>query len=351
VDLRAKDTSMQFAVFGSAEAASERPGAILGDGFHDFVEVNVEAEALGFVATFLVEHHFSGWNQVSATLELLTWLAARTTTLRLGTAVLVLPWHNPVLLAEQAAMLDLLSGGRLDFGIGKGYRHSEFEGFCIPPEEAQARFDEALEIIVKAWTLRERFSYEGRFWSYKNIVVEPQPRQVPHPPLWTGAGSPASIQRAAQRGHNLILDQFASPEMLGERIALFRAEVEGCGRRYNPMQVVVARDMVVVDNDREREAAIECNNQIHARTLSVSRTPGHAGGSHILAYAHTAQQQHESPLIGTPDEIVAKLQTLQAAGVEYVMLNAAGSRANLRRFAREVMPHLAAPGRRVAEIG
>jgi alkanesulfonate monooxygenase SsuD/methylene tetrahydromethanopterin reductase-like flavin-dependent oxidoreductase (luciferase family) len=72
-------------------------------------------------------------------LQLLTWIAARTTTLRLGTAVLVLTWHNPVLLAEQAAMLDLLSGGRLDFGIGKGYRHTEFEGFCIPPEEAQAR--------------------------------------------------------------------------------------------------------------------------------------------------------------------------------------------------------------------
>ena len=141
---------MQFAVFGSAEADSERPGAAMGEGFHDFVEFNVEAEALGYCATFLVEHHFTGWNQVSATLQLLTWLAARTTTLRLGTAVLVLPWHNPVLLAEQAATLDLLSGGRLDFGIGKGYRHTEFEGFCIPPEEAQVRFDEALEIILKA---------------------------------------------------------------------------------------------------------------------------------------------------------------------------------------------------------
>jgi alkanesulfonate monooxygenase SsuD/methylene tetrahydromethanopterin reductase-like flavin-dependent oxidoreductase (luciferase family) len=340
---------MQFAVFGSAEAGSERPGALQGDGFHDFVEFNVKAEALGYGATFLVEHHFSGRNQVSATLQLLTWLAARTTTLRLGTAVLVLPWHNPVLLAEQAAMLDLLSGGRLDFGIGKGYRHSEFEGFCIPPDEAQARFDEALEIILKAWTLRERFSHAGRFWRFKNIVVEPPPRQVPHPPLWTGAASPASIQRAAQRGRRLILDQFASPEELGERIALFRAEVEARGRRFDPLQVVVARDLCIVNNEREREAAIEVNNQVHARTLSVSRAPGRAGGSHILAYPHTAQQQRESPLIGTPDEIVAKLQTLQAVGVEYVMLNAAGSRANLRRFAREVMPHLSAPRHRDSE--
>ena len=77
----------------------------------------------------------------------------RTTTLRLGTAVIVLPWHNPVLLAEQAATLDLISGGRLDFGIGKGYRHSEFKGFQIPPEEAEARFEEALEVMTRALDL------------------------------------------------------------------------------------------------------------------------------------------------------------------------------------------------------
>jgi probable F420-dependent oxidoreductase len=336
---------MQFAIFGSAEADSERPGTALGAGFHDFVEFNVEAEALGYCASFLVEHHFTGWNQVSATLQLLTWLAARTTTLRLGTAVLVLPWHNPVLLAEQAATLDVLSGGRLDFGIGKGYRHTEFEGFCIPPEEAQVRFDEALEIILRAWTTRERFSHEGRFWRFKNVVVEPPPMQAPHPPLWTGAGSPASIKRAAQRGQNLILDQFASTAVLCERISLFRAEAAACGREDDSIQVIVARDMFVVDNARQREAAFERNNQVHARTLSASRTPGRAGGSHILAYAHTAEQQREGPLIGTPDEIVAQLQTLNAAGVDYVMLNALGSRASLRRFAREVAPHVAAQPR------
>jgi alkanesulfonate monooxygenase SsuD/methylene tetrahydromethanopterin reductase-like flavin-dependent oxidoreductase (luciferase family) len=342
---------MRFAIFGSAQAGSERPGATLGEGFHDFVEFNVEAEALGYCASFLVEHHFTGWNQVSAPLQLLTWLAARTTTLRLGTAVLVLPWHNPVLLGEQAAMLDLMSGGRLDFGIGKGYRHTEFEGFSIPPEEARDRFDEALEIILKAWTTRERFSHEGRYWRFKNVVVEPPPKQAPHPPLWTGAASVTSIQRAAQRGHNLILDQFASAEMLSERIALFQAEAAACGRRRDPLQVVVARDMFVVNNQREREAAIERNNRTHARTLSASRAPDRPGGSHVLAYAHTVEQQRDSPLIGTPDEILAKLQTLSAAGVDYVMLNALGSRASLRRFAREVMPHVAAQPRCVATTG
>ena len=100
---------MQFGLFGSAQARRGGPNDDSGAGFREFVDRNVEAEALGYHSTFLVEHHFTGFGQVSATLNLLTWIGARTTTLRLGTAVLVLPWHNPVLLAEQIATLDLLS--------------------------------------------------------------------------------------------------------------------------------------------------------------------------------------------------------------------------------------------------
>src|SRR5207253_3100202 len=117
---------MQFGLFGSA--AARRPTSAeagefdSSEGFRDFIDYNVEAESLGFRSTFVVEHHFTGYGQVSATLNLLNWLGARTRHLRLGTAVIVLLWHIPVLLAEQGATLVLLPGGRLDFGIGKGYR-------------------------------------------------------------------------------------------------------------------------------------------------------------------------------------------------------------------------------------
>src|SRR5436309_4460091 len=140
---------MQFGIFGSAQASTQDLGPETGQGFRDYLDHAVEAEALGYRSSFLVEHHFTGWNQVSATLMLLTALAMRTSTLRLGTAVIVLPWHNPVLLAEQAATLDLISGGRFDFGVGKGYRHSEFHGFRIAPEEAEARFDEAIALMTR----------------------------------------------------------------------------------------------------------------------------------------------------------------------------------------------------------
>src|SRR5690349_24810747 len=123
---------MQFGLFGSAAARRGSPEFDSSEGFRDFIDYNVEAEALGFHSSFVVEHHFTGFGQVSATLNLLTFLAARTTTLRLGTAVIVLPWHNPVLLAEAAATIDLLSDGRLEFGVGKRYRANECDSFCIP---------------------------------------------------------------------------------------------------------------------------------------------------------------------------------------------------------------------------
>src|SRR5215210_2567261 len=164
---------MQFGLFGSASARRGSGEFDSTEGYHDWIEYNIEAESLGFRGTFCVEHHFTGYGQVSATLNLLTWLGARTKTLRLGTAVMVLPWHNPVLLAEQAATIDLLSGGRLEFGVGKGYRHNEFASFCIPQEEADDRFEEGLALILKSWTSEARFSHHGRNWHFENIIVEP----------------------------------------------------------------------------------------------------------------------------------------------------------------------------------
>src|SRR5580692_6186768 len=218
---------MRFGLFGSAQAKRPEPGAELTDssqGFREWIENNVEAEALGFHSTFVVEHHFTGFGQVSASLNLLTWVAARTSTLRLGTAVVVLPWHNPVLLAEQAATIDLMSGGRLEFGVGKGYRHSEFASFCIPMAEADERFEEGLALVIKSWTSEQRFSHHGKYWHFENIVVEPPTAQKPHPPIWMAAGNPDSIRRVAERGFALMLDQFAAPETIIERFNLFKSE-------------------------------------------------------------------------------------------------------------------------------
>ena len=331
---------MRFGLFGSATARHGGPDVDSGQGYRQFVDYNVEAEALGYHSTFLVEHHFTGFGQVSASLSLLTWVAAKTRTLRLGTAVLVLPWHNPVLVAEQAATIDLLSGGRLDFGVGKGYRHNEFAGFGVPMAEADARFNESLDVIVKAWTSKQRFSHRGRFWQFEDIIVEPPTAQKPHPPIWMGAGSPESIRQVAERGYNLLLDQFASFEAVAERIAIFKSAVEKRGRTFDPMEIGVARAYFVAKDEADKQTALERRLEAQRRLTAVSSAPGVKNTASIMAYSDTREASEESALYGTPDEIARKLEKLRALGVEYLLLNGGGGLAHdsLHRFAREVMP-------------
>ena len=334
---------MRFGLFGSAQARRPAPGAALTDssqGFRDWVENNVEAEALGFHSTFVVEHHFTGFGQVSASLNLLTWLGARTSTLHLGTAVLVLPWHNPVLLAEQAATLDLLSGGRLDFGVGKGYRYNEFAGFCVAMEEADSRFDEAMDVITKAFVCDAPFSHRGRYWQYDNIVVEPPSAQRPHPPFWMGAGSERSIRQVAERGYNLLLGQYDLAEDVIRHIAQFKADVTSRGRVYDSMQVGVARAIHIAKDKDDLAAALERRYQGHLRINNLSRRPD---GDDRERFAHDDDRAvrrlcDETAIFGTPDEIARKLEALRAGGVEYALINFGGSRDNIRRFARDIMP-------------
>jgi alkanesulfonate monooxygenase SsuD/methylene tetrahydromethanopterin reductase-like flavin-dependent oxidoreductase (luciferase family) len=327
---------MKFGLFGGARARGGPAGD--SEGYHDFIRYIVAAEELGFSSVFLVEHHFTGFGQVSASLNLLSYLAARTSTIRLGTAVVVLPWHNPVLVAEEASTLDLLSNGRLDFGVGKGYRPYEFSGFCIKQDEATARFDEAIDVIRKAWTSKGRFSYEGRWWRYDNIVVEPAPIQQPHPPFWMGAGSPESIRRAAREGYNLLLDQIAPLDVIIDRVRVFREECAAVGRRYDPMMVGVTRGLQIVHNDEERRRAIMTRREVLKNIGDLARGPGAERYHHIKDDPDNFELD-DAPLLGTPEEIIKRLKKLEAGGVENVLFAAPGaSIAGLRTFAEEIMP-------------
>ena len=342
---------MRFGLFCSPKADVPGFGPETGRGFFEFLDFNVEAEALGFHSSFSVEHHFSGWNQVSATLMLLAALAMRTTTLRLGTAVIVPPWHNPVLLAEEAATLDLLSRGRLDLGIGKGYRHSEFKGFQIAPEEAEARFEEAVEVMTRAWTTRERFSHRGRFWHFEDIVVEPPPAQNPHPPLWVAAGNPHSIKRAAARGFNLILDQYASPATLGERIGIYKAECAANGRVFDPMQVTVARQLYVAKDKADKEAALVRQAEYTKRTIDVSRAPVGENRARTCSPMPTGRvPRKRMRFMARLTKLPRMIEALRDAGVDYVLLTIAGGRRPAPPLrARDHAGFCAEPSARAAE--
>ncbi len=332
-----------FGLFGGAKSSGKGPA---GDslGYQKYIDYVLHAEALGFRSVFVVEHHFTGVGQVSASLNFLTYLAGRTSRIRLGTAVVVVPWHNPALLAEQIATLDLLSNGRLDLGVGKGYRESEFSGFAIPIGEATERFDEAMEILRKAWGSAEadtRFSHRGKHWRFDDIVIEPQVTQRPHPPLWMGAGSFESIRRAAREGYNLLLDQIAPIDLIIERVHVFRDECRSVGRPVVPYQVAVARALQLAETEEERQKAYQLRAQVIKNIGALARGPGAERYHNAKSHDDPSLATEESALLGSKAEILAKLKKLQAGGVDYVLLiDPTGSKSALETFAREIAPEL-----------
>jgi alkanesulfonate monooxygenase SsuD/methylene tetrahydromethanopterin reductase-like flavin-dependent oxidoreductase (luciferase family) len=334
---------MKFGLFGGAKSAGEGPGgqgwAADSLGYKKYIDYVLTAEELGLHSLFVVEYHFTGVGQVSASLNFLSYLAGRTSRMRLGTAVVVLPWHNPALLAEQVATLDLISDGRFDFGVGKGYRETEFGGFCIPIEEATERFNETMDFLRTAWAAPGRFSYQGKRWTYDNIVIEPRPVQQPHPPFWMAAGSIDSIKKAARENYNLLLDQIAPIDLICERVRIYKDERVLAGRPYRPHQIAVARALQLVQTEAERAQALELRTKVLRAIGGLARGPGAERYHNIATHADPNLAAEESALLGLPDEIIARLKKLEAGGVDYVLLvDPTGSKDTLKFFAKEIMP-------------
>jgi alkanesulfonate monooxygenase SsuD/methylene tetrahydromethanopterin reductase-like flavin-dependent oxidoreductase (luciferase family) len=237
-----------------------------------------------------------------------------------------------------------MSNGRLEFGVGKGYRHNEFASFCIPMAEADERFEEGLALILKSWTSDQRFSHHGKFWHFENILVEPPTAQKPHPPIWMAAGNPDSIRRVAERGFALMLDQFAAPETIIERFNLFKSEVEKRGA-FDPMTVAVGRAYYVAKDPADKASAVDRRLAATRRMTNLAQSPAGDNKSSMMSFADTREASEQSALFGMPDEIAAKLETLRGAGIANILLNGPGSREQLRRFARDVMPAFSTPER------
>ncbi|HYB92006.1 MAG TPA: LLM class flavin-dependent oxidoreductase, partial [Candidatus Binataceae bacterium] len=150
------------------------------------------AEDLGFDSVWPAEHHFSEYGYCVSSALMLAALAKTTKRIRLGTGIVVLPFHNPIRVAEEYALLDLMSGGRVDLGIGRGYQPHEFRGYGVPQEQSRGIFNESVEVILQAWT-QERVNFKGVHFKFEDVQVRPKPLQKPHPPIWMAALSPESF--------------------------------------------------------------------------------------------------------------------------------------------------------------
>lgn len=188
---------MRFIVFALVQAPADLSDAEV---YQNEVDLMVYAEDLGFDAVWIAEHHFHSYCITPDPLLLATHVASRTTRIRIGTAANVLPLLHPVKIAEQASMLDILSGGRLDVGFAKGYGPREFMGYGIEQQEAEARFREAIEVIFAAWT-QDEFSYSGKYFTIPKASIRPRPITSPHPNAYVATtGSQSTIDLAAKFG-------------------------------------------------------------------------------------------------------------------------------------------------------
>jgi probable F420-dependent oxidoreductase len=213
--------------------------------YADVVEESQVAEVLGFDAVWLSEHHFVEDGHLSGTLPMLAALAVRTTRVRLGSDLLVLPMHHPLRVAEDGATVDILSNGRFMLGVGVGYRRAEYRTFQIPLAQRGSRMDEALQIIRWAWT-GECFAFHGKHWQFRDVVVTPPPVQRPGPPILIGGTSDRAIRRAARLGDGLLAD-----DTLAHQYPVYRRALLELGR--DPASATIALDLpVYLDEDAER---------------------------------------------------------------------------------------------------
>lgn len=209
----------------------------------------VRAEELGYDGVFIAEHHFSPYNLTPNPNIMLAALAQRTSRIRIGAMVNVVTFSNPIRLAEEIAMVDLLSGGRLEVGIGRGVDEQEFLKFKVPYQEARGRFEESLELMLRLWS-EEGVEHDGRYYQLGTATLWPRPLQRPHPPIWIAALSDATIQWAARHGYPMA-SAFLPPDITGNRFDVYRRAAEESGRTPKPADFALLRFVHVADTDEQ----------------------------------------------------------------------------------------------------
>ena len=220
-----------------------------------------QAERFGFDSYFLTEHHQEPAGYFPSPLPLAAAIAARTSTIRIGTGIAILPLYHPIRLAEDCAVIDIISKGRLILGVGQGYQEGDFAAYGLKVSDRVSLFEEGIEILRRAWT-EEKVYFVGKRHTLLNVVVAPKPVQKPHPPIWVAALGDEPMKRAGRLGDALLADSFQLPDRLGPRVALYRATAESRGR---PHKVVLFREGYVAPT---REEAIR---EYEAGLLSTHR--------------------------------------------------------------------------------
>ena len=257
------------------------------------------AEDLGFSTVWLTEQHFNNFGICPDPLAFAATLAGVTRRIRLGTGVVVLPLHNPVTIAERAAMVDQLSEGRLDLGIGKGHPKQRFDVFGLNVEENEARFFEAHKLLLKAWK-DENLTFEGDYYKVDGIRIVPRTFQKPHPPLWIPTfGNPNMISFAARHGYPIL--HSAAGNMLLKYQRLYEQAYNDHSERINSIVrlVYLRKDGAKARREMRRPARWYLENN--------PGKPANHAGNRLAIY----ELIEESGLVGSPKRCVERIRELE----------------------------------------
>ncbi len=296
-----------------------REGMAESQAFSECLGLVDEAESQGVASVWLAEYHFSPISVLSSPITVASAIAARTEQIRIGLGVLLLPLGHPVRLAEDLATLDHISRGRLDFGVGRGTFPDTHDGFNSPFEESRDRFNEYLEVIIKAWTT-DQFSFEGKYYNCQDLYVRPKPVQTPHPPIWVGVTSAETFPIVGRMGYPIIINPsrvFALTD-LAPYIQKFReawTDAGHEGRAKVGLRVpVYAAETAEKAYSEPRESAMTSVRGLGERVAGSASRSGTTGdwaaeADRIQAMTYD-DWLRDKVVFGTPGAVVERLQRL-----------------------------------------
>jgi luciferase family oxidoreductase group 1 len=338
---------LTFGTFLLMQSPSARPASEV---YARAIELAQAADELGFRNVWVAEHHFSTYGYIGRPAQLATYIAAKTSRIRVGTAVIVVPLHHPLVIAEEIATLDQLAHGRVDIGLGRGYQQYEFERLGLDLSTARDRWAESVDIILRALS-GEPFSYDGMFFKIPETTVFPCPVQRPHPPIWVTAQSPESVTATVKRGFNLLTGGFGVPV---ERMAEFRKQFDALLAEVKPActpEVGVQRAVYVTETLADARSAAEEARWNMRVTYSLRNNYGEVEHGHAVPVPLPHEPSTDELLeryvaIGTPDTVIERIQRIKdLVGINHFNcsfwfgdLDQQRVLKSMDLFAREVMP-------------
>lgn len=310
----------------------------------------------GYDCVWLAEHHFTSFSICPSVHLMATHIATRTRNLRIGTAISLVPFYHPLRLAEEVALLDILSGGRVNWGAGRGYQQGEFDAFGVSPRESYDIFREHVEVVLRAWT-EERVTYQGRYVEIHDVEVLPKPRQQPHPPVWLAASSAEAMTWAARRGFDIMLDPHSTHRDIGRKREFYRTVLEENGHTVTGRQIPMARLVAVAETRAEAEETARRGARWTVSSHAQSRHRFAQTGSRLnrerrdlsaMAAIEGLEGQAQDPverylngiiLYGTPAEVIDEIERLKEEMFLDYLLCAPLSHKSFVQFTDKVLPH------------